>query len=104
MEEIILRNCDELLNFLYNNVEDPINGTVIFQGDEITVDGYMPDVKGIIMSSAKHSRTIFIVGNPTNNNTFILSIIYKYGLLDQTYSAEVPLYVRDEMIATIDGY
>jgi hypothetical protein len=43
MEEIVLRNCDELLDFLYNNVEEPINGEIDFQGDTITLGGYMPD-------------------------------------------------------------
>lgn len=104
MEEITLRNCDELLDFLYNNVEEPINGEVDFQGDTITLGGYMPDAKGLIMTSHRHKRAIFIVGNPTNNDTFILSIIDRYGHLDQTYGAEVPMYVRDEMIATIDWY
>ena len=106
----IINNCDELLAYLTN--EEFFNGShkyscggyLEFQGDLCEVGGFMPDRWCTLMPSSKFPKTVFAI-NDYEDNKFILYIFKGDSfVLDQTLAIKLPNYVKDELIATIQGY
>lgn len=99
----IFNNCDTLIDFMVETYDRPYIGEAYFQGDKILIDGLMPNVEvdTVAVASAKHPGVIFLV-SPWSDK-IELSIIIGKGNLDQKPSAILPAYVKDELIATIEG-
>lgn len=104
-----INNCNELLAHLY-----AAYGTgkyccihrLEFQGDLCAIGGYMPDCRGIFMPSPMFSRTVFSIQNSSDDKHFILCIFKgdAFILENDTLGIELPNYVMDELVATIQGY
>ena len=106
----IINNCDELLAYLTN--EEFFNGShkyscggyLEFQGDLCEVGGFMPDRWCTLMPSSKFPKTVFAI-NDCEDNKFILYVFKGNSfVLDQTLAIKLRNYVKDELIATIQGY
>lgn len=104
----IINNCDELLAHLcaeYGELTYCCGGHLEFQGDVCEVWGYMPDWRGTFMPSPKFHKTVFSIQDGSDNNHFILCVFKGDAfILDQTLGVELPNYVKDELVATIQGY
>lgn len=104
----ILNSCDELLAHLYSaygTCQYAYDGYLEFQGDLCEIGGIAPDPKGIFMPSPKFPKTVFSIQEDEQDDAFILCILAgDEFILDQTLGVKLPEYVRDELIATIQGY
>ena len=105
-----IKNCNELLTYLTN--EEFFNGShkyscggyLEFQGDLCEVGGFMPDRWCTLMPSSEFHKTVFAI-NDCEDNKFILYIFKGNSfVLDQTLAIKLPNYIKDELIATIQGY
>ena len=111
-----LNNCDELLAHLfetYNDTKYACGGHIMFQGDICEIGGAMPDRWCILMPSCKFPRTVFAIDDNdelplkdyVEDGQFILYIFKGDAfVLDQTLAVKLPNYIKDELIATIQGY
>ena len=103
----IINNCDELLTHLFQAYGDCMyscGGYLEFQGDLCEIGGFMPDRWCTLMPSPKFPRTVFGIDD-YEDNQFILYIFKGDSfILDQTLAVKLPNYVKDELIATIQGY
>lgn len=107
-----INNCDELLAYLTN--EEFFNGShkyscggyLEFQGDLCEVGGFMPDKWCLFMMSTKFPKTLFSIQDYGCQQEHFILFIFKGDrfYLDQTLGIILPTYVRDELIATIQGY
>lgn len=106
----MINNCDELLAYLTNEEffcgshKYTCGGYLEFQGDICEVGGFMPDRWCILMPSPKFPRTVFAVDD-YEENQFILYVYQGESfMLDQTLAIKLPNYVKNELIATIQGH
>lgn len=110
----IINNCDELLSHLfqsYGELKYACGGYIEFQGHLCEIGGFMPSRWCILMPSVKFPKTVFAINDDyevydyLNDDQFIL-YIYKGDefVLDQTLAVVLPNYIKDELIATIQGY
>ena len=96
----ILNNCDELIEFVCNELTDYSCDTVMFQGDVLEVTktdlGYeefgviKEDTLVSISSSAEGCFDLHAAKSPMNFNDSFPCVV-------------VPNYVREELIATLKG-
>ena len=105
----VIMNCDELLAHLfeaYGNTIYACGGHIEFQGDICEVGGFMPDIWCTLMPSPKFPKTIFAIDDYDNTDEEFILYVYKGDafVLDQTLAVKLPNYVKDELIATIQGY
>lgn len=103
----IINNCDELLAYLYaayDTCQYCCGGHLEFQGDVCDVEGFMPDWRGTFMPSPTFPSTVFSIQDGSDDKHFILCIFRgPQFILDQTLGVELPNYVKDELMATIEG-
>lgn len=93
-----LNNCNELRDFMINHFNSPLNSTVCFQGDMVEFDGYAVPKKGEVIPVDSYSAN-FTVGTVNEvTNTFVLTLGKS---TDEAYGVELPAYVREELIATL---
>lgn len=104
----IINNCDELLDHLFQSWGDckyACGGHIMFQGDICEVEGIMPDRWCTFMPSTKFPRTVFAIDECSWDGQFTLYIFKGDAfVLDQTLAVKLPNYIKDELIATIQGY
>lgn len=104
-----INNCDELLAHLFEahgSSRYICGGHIMFQGDICEVEGIMPDRWCTLMPSPKFPRTVFAIDDYDRTDEEFILYIYKGDafVLDQTLAVKLPNYVKDELIATIQGY
>lgn len=101
---VILNNCDELIEFMIQHYEHPYRGNVCFQGDIVAIGGFCVnlDLDSIVAVDAKHPGYAFII-SPWRGNCVELAIFKEFGNMDERPAAIIPDYVKDELIATIIG-
>ena len=97
---VTLNNCDELIEFVCNELADYPCDTVMFQGDELEVTKtdlsyeefgvIRGDTLVSISSSAEGYFDLHAVKSPMNFNDSFPCVV-------------VPNYVREELIATLKG-
>ena len=57
------------------------------------------------MPSTKFPKTVFVIDDYEEDEQFILYVYRgEYFVLDQTLAVKLPNYIKDELIATIQGY
>lgn len=104
-------NCNELVDTMIRCSEHYIQcGLIDFQGDELLCEGIAPhhlDVMNgefiLCKDKPEHFGYVFLVG-PVVENKFDLFLFGSRFYIDQTTGiAEIPAYVREELIATISG-
>ena len=108
----IINNCDELLTYLTNDKffdgfhEYSYGGYLEFQGNMCEVGGFMPDRWCILMPSIKFPKTVFCIDDYDPTDEKFMLYIYKGEefVLDQTLAVVLPNCIKDELIATIQGY
>lgn len=101
-----LNNCNELIEFLKENYQNPVCGNVLFQGDVVNINGYgTPMNASEFIPVSEDSIEFFIVGGVNEvTNTFVLVIsANNTDYPDEDYGVELPAYVREELIATLRG-
>lgn len=66
----------------------------------------MPDRWCTLMPSPKFPKTVFAIDDCDCTDKEFMLYIYKGDafVLDQTLAVKLPGYVKDELIATIQGY
>lgn len=95
-----LNNCDELRDFMIYHFNSPLIGTAYFQGDIVEFDGYAVPKKGEVIPVDGYDIN-FTVGTVNEvTNTFVLTLGKS---TDEAYGVELPAYVREELIATLQG-
>ena len=101
---VVLNNCEELIEFLIEHYDHPYRGVVLFQGDVTEVDGFCValSLDSEVVVDAKHKGFAFII-SPWRDDEIQLSIFREKGNMDQRPAAILPAYVKDELIATITG-
>lgn len=104
----VINNCDELLAHLfeaYGSARYVCDSHIMFQGDLCTIGGFMPNRWCTLMPSTKFHKTVFGIDDYDEEGHFILYIFSGDSFtLDQTLAVKLPNYVKDELIATIQGY
>ena len=105
----MLNNCDELLAYLFKASGDTRYACgvhIMFQGDICEIGGAMPDRWCILIPSCKFPRTVFAIDDDYENDEQFILYVYRgeHFVLDQTLAIKLPNYVKDELIATIQGY
>ena len=108
----IINNCDELLTYLTNDRffdgfhEYSCGGYLQFQGNMCEVGGFMPDRWCTLMPSIKFPKTVFAIDDYDPTDEAFMLYIYKGDafVLDQTLAVVLPNCIKDELIATIQGY
>lgn len=93
-------NCDELRDFMLSHLDEPLSIIADFQGDMIEFDGYAVPKKGevIHMDSYDADFTVGTINEVTK--TFVLTL---GKFTDEACGVELPAYVREELIATLQG-
>ena len=90
----------ELRDFMIHHFNDSLNGTVFFQGDMVEFDGYAVPKEGEVIPVDGYGVN-FTVGTVNEvTNTFVLTL-GKFA--DEALGVELPAYVREELIATLQG-
>lgn len=105
----IINSCDELLAHLFQTYGDCVyacGGYIEFQGDLCEIGSFIPDRRCILMPSPKFHRTVFVIDAYNYSDEGFILYIYKGDgfVLGQTLAVKLPGYVKDELIATIQGY
>lgn len=108
----VINNCDELLTYLTKDKffdgfhEFSCGGYLQFQGNMCEVDGFMPDRWCTLMPSIKFPKTVFAIDDYDPTDKEFMLYIYKGEefVLDQTLAIKLPSCIKDELIATIQGY
>ena len=105
----IINSCDGLLAHLFQIYGDCMyacGGYIEFQGDLCEIGGFMPSRWFILMPSIKFPRTVFCIDDNYDEDDQFILYIYKGDafVIDQTLGVKLPNYIKDELIATIQGY
>ena len=105
-----INNCDELLAYLANREffcgshKYTCGGYLEFQGNICEIGGFMPDRWCTLMPSSKFPKTVFAIDDYEGNQFTLYVFQGDSFVLDQTLAIKLPNYVKDELIATIQGY
>lgn len=105
-----INNCDELLAYLANDEffcgshKYSCGGYLEFQGDLCEVGGFMPDRWCTLMPSNKFPKTVFAIQDYQKEYFILLIFRGNAFSLDETLGVKLPIYVKDELIATIQSY
>ena len=95
-----LNSCDDLKAFMLSHLYEPISGTAEFQGDVVEFDGYAIPKEGEVIPVDDYDVN-FTVGTINEvTKTFVLTL---GNSIDEAYGVELPAYVREELIATLEG-
>ena len=95
-----LNSCDDLKAFMLSRLYEPISGTAEFQGDMVEFDGYAIPKEGEVIPVDDYDVN-FTVGTINEvTKTFVLTL---GNSIDEAYGVELPAYVREELIATLNG-
>ena len=93
-------SCDELRDFMLSNLDKSLSGTADFQGDMVEFNGYAVPKEGEVIPVDDYDVN-FKVGTINEvTNTFILTL-GKFA--DEAFGVELPAYVKEELIATLQG-
>ena len=95
-----LNSCDELKDFMMYHFDDPLNGTADFQGDMVEFDGYAVPKEGEVIPVDGYDVN-FTVG--TINGGTKTTVLTLGKSTDEALGVELPAYVREELIATLQG-
>lgn len=102
----MINNCDELLIHLleaYDDTRYAGGGQIMFQGEICEVGGFMPDRWCRLMPSTKFPKTVFAIDDYEEDQFTLYIFKGEEFILDQTLAIKLPNYVKDELIATIQG-
>ena len=95
-----LNNCDELRDFMLSHLDESLSGTADFQGDMVEFDGYAVPKEGEVIPVDGYGVN-FTVGTINEvTKTFVLTL---GNSIDEAYGVELPAYVREELIVTLNG-
>lgn len=93
-------NCDKLRDFMLSHLDEPLCVIANFQGDMVEFDGYAVPKKGEVIPVDNYDVN-FTVGTTNEvTKTFVLTL-GKFD--DEAFGVELPAYVREELIATLQG-
>ena len=94
-----LNSCDELRDFMLYHLDESLSVIADFQGDLVEFNGYAVPKEGEIIPVDNYGNfTVGIVNEVTN--TFVVTL-GKFA--DEALGVELPAYVREELIATLQG-
>ena len=93
-------NCDELRDFMIHHFDDPLNDTAFFQGDVVEFDGYAVPEKGEVIPMDSYGVNFTVGTINRGTKTFVLTLGES---TDEAFGVELPAYVREELIATLQG-
>lgn len=93
-------NCDELRDFMMYHFDNPLNGTAFFQGDMVEFDGYAVPKKGEVIHIDSYDVNFTVGTINGGTKTFVLTL---GKFTDEAFGVELPAYVREELIATLQG-
>lgn len=103
-------NCKELLDYLcqellFTSSIYCCGGHIVFQGEECEIGGIGGNIDYLLLLSPKYPMYLFsITEDRYDNNYFILSVFRGPSIhIDQTLGVKLPNYVKDELVATIEG-
>ena len=95
----ILNSCDDLRDFMVSHLDESLSGTANFQGDIVEFNGYAVPKEGEIIPVDNYGN--FTVGTVNEvTNTFVVTLGKS---VDEAFGVELPAYVREELIATLQG-
>ena len=93
-------NCDELRDFMLSHLDESLSGTADFQGDMVEFDGYAVPKEGEVIPVDSYGVNFTVGTVNRGTNTFVLTL-GKFA--DEALGVELPAYVREELIATLQG-
>ena len=103
---IYINNCNELISFMVHayNAIPRIVDTVVFQGDECTIDGMMPNpVTNKVIIPHESNKYKFVLEDSFNRELSVFIYSIDDDRYDQTVVITLPKYVKNELIATLKG-
>ena len=95
-----LNSCDELRDFMMYHFDESLSGTADFQGDMVEFDGYAVPKEGEVIPVDDYDVNFTVGTVNRGTNTFVLTL-GKFA--DEALGVELPAYVREELIATLQG-
>ena len=95
-----LNSCGELRDFMLSHLDESLSVIADFQGDMVEFDGYAVPKEGEVIPVDDYDVN-FTVGTINEvTKTFVLTL---GNSIDEAYGVELPAYVREELIATLNG-
>ena len=95
-----LNSCDDLKDFMLSHLDESLSVIADFQGGMVEFDSYAVPKKGEVIPVDSYDIN-FTVGTVNEvTNTFVLTL-GKFA--DEAFGVELPAYVREELIATLQG-
>lgn len=99
----ILMDCDNLLQFMYENYSEPYTGPAEFEGTEVEFQFTYWEPELFIVTPLFPQTMFFLDTHVTGEGNIALGILVGTGTLDAFPCVELPAYVRKELIATLKG-
>ena len=96
-------NCNDLLQFMYENYSEPYTGPAEFEGIEVEFQFAYWEPELFIVTPLFPQTMFFLDTHVTMEGNIALGILVGTGTLDAFPCVELPAYVKDELIATIKG-
>ena len=93
-----LNSCDELRDFMMYHFDESLSVIANFQGDMVEFDGYAVPKKGEVIHVDDYDVNFTVGTINRGTNTFVLTL-GKFA--DEALGVELPAYVREELIATL---
>ena len=93
-------NCDELRDFMLSHLDESLSVIADFQGDMVEFDGYTVPKKGEIIPVDGYGVNFTVSTINEVTKTFVLTLD---KFTDEALGVELPAYVREELIATLQG-
>ena len=95
-----LNSCDELRDFMLFHLDESLSGTADFQGDMVEFDGYAVPKEGEVIPVDDYDVNFTVGTVNRGTNTFVFTL---GKFTDEALGVELPAYVREELIATLQG-
>lgn len=93
-------SCDELRDFMLSNLDKSLSVIADFQGDTVEFDGYVVPKKGEVIPVDGYDVNFTVGTINGGTKTFVLTL---GKFTDEALGVELPAYVREELIATLQG-
>lgn len=99
----ILMDCDNLLQFMYENYSEPYTGPAEFEGTKVEFQFTYWEPELFIVTPLFPQTMFFLNTHVAGEGNIALGILVGTGTLDAFPCVELPAYVREELIATLKG-
>ena len=95
-----LNSCGELRDFMVSHLDESLSGIADFQGDMVEFDGYAVPKEGEVIPVDDYDVNFTVGTVNRGTNTFVFTL---GKFTDEALGVELPAYVREELIATLQG-